>query len=209
MKDGSIVKNLKEALKRFRDKEGSLFLDEFSDIDPPSQVGLLRLLQDGKIGSSAPHRALIFAATSQPLRRKVEEGSFRSDLLFRFNTFDLPDLVKRPLDALSLLIWKAKLEGLELTLSALKVFLADPFHGNVRTLMAQTIPRLEEVKRSEGKQVVNFAMMAKALQVAGAPSDGLGCDFDDPEKVRVRLVLGKSSATVESLVNAVAKNPPS
>lgn len=73
---------------------GTLFLDEIGDISPRLQVKLLRVLQEGEVrpvGGSAdtPVDVRVIAATNADLERKVAEGSFRSDLLFRLNVLPL------------------------------------------------------------------------------------------------------------------------
>lgn len=68
--------------------DGTLFLDEIGDLSIPSQVKLLRLLQEGEyfpLGSDQPKRikARIIVATNQNLAIKEREGSFRRDLYYR------------------------------------------------------------------------------------------------------------------------------
>jgi len=68
--------------------DGTLFLDEIGDMTKPSQVKLLRLLQDGSyypLGSDTQKRstARIIAATNQDLDAAMERGDFRKDLYYR------------------------------------------------------------------------------------------------------------------------------
>lgn len=84
---------------------GTLLLDEVGDLDPHSQVKLLRLLQEGEyypLGSdTALHSdARIIAATTRDLSTSVEKGTFRSDLYYRLQTHPirLPPLRARPGD---------------------------------------------------------------------------------------------------------------
>jgi DNA-binding NtrC family response regulator len=67
---------------------GTLFLDEIGDLSPPSQVKLLRLLQDGEyfpLGSDLAKRsgARIVVATNQDLEVSRNSGRFRKDLYYR------------------------------------------------------------------------------------------------------------------------------
>lgn len=67
---------------------GTLFLDEIGDMNPVSQVKLLRLLQDGEyypLGSDLPlmSRSRFIVATNQDLSKLMSEGSFRKDLYYR------------------------------------------------------------------------------------------------------------------------------
>jgi DNA-binding NtrC family response regulator len=81
---------------------GTLFLDEIGDLEPASQVKLLRLLQEGEyfaLGSDTPRRSdvRIVAATHRDLNRLQQSGAFRADLYFRLCTHHvaLPTLAER------------------------------------------------------------------------------------------------------------------
>lgn len=84
---------------------GTVFLDEISDISPAVQVSLLRFLQDGEvkpIGSDrTKHTNLrIIAASNRPIQELVDEGSFRRDLYYRLKGFaiTIPPPCERPED---------------------------------------------------------------------------------------------------------------
>jgi DNA-binding NtrC family response regulator len=71
--------------------DGTLFLDEIGDLSIPSQVKLLRLLQEGEyfpLGSDRPKRlkARIIVATHCDLVEREAQGSFRRDLYYRLRT---------------------------------------------------------------------------------------------------------------------------
>ncbi len=71
--------------------DGTLFLDEIGDLSIPSQVKLLRLLQEGEyfpLGSDRPKRlkARVIVATHQDLSIKQAVGTFRRDLYYRLCT---------------------------------------------------------------------------------------------------------------------------
>jgi DNA-binding NtrC family response regulator len=85
--------------------DGTLFLDEIGDLSNPSQVKLLRLLQEGEyfpLGSDRPKRlkARIIVATHRDLRAKVKAEEFRRDLYYRLRTHQilLPPLRERASD---------------------------------------------------------------------------------------------------------------
>lgn len=68
--------------------EGTLFLDEIGDLSMPSQVKLLRLLQEGEyfpLGSDRPKRlkARIIVSTHRDVAARQNEGTFRRDLYYR------------------------------------------------------------------------------------------------------------------------------
>jgi DNA-binding NtrC family response regulator len=84
---------------------GTIFLDEIGEIPPQTQVRLLRVLEEReltRVGGVNPIKVdvRVVAATNQPLRQRVEEGMFRSDLYYRLNVLSmyLPPLRERPDD---------------------------------------------------------------------------------------------------------------
>ena len=81
---------------------GTIFLDEIGDLDPASQVKLLRVLQDRtyEVLGSSQRRTVdvrVVAATNRNLGDMVARGEFREDLLYRINliTLHLPPLRER------------------------------------------------------------------------------------------------------------------
>lgn len=91
---------------RFDLADGStLLLDEFGEIPLELQAKLLRVLQEGefeRLGGAKTVRVdvRILVATNRDLGEAVQEGSFRSDLYYRINTFpiELPALRSRGSD---------------------------------------------------------------------------------------------------------------
>ncbi len=84
---------------------GTIFLDEIGELDSPSQVKLLRVLQDRTfevLGSSRSKSAdvRVIAATNRALHEMVQRGEFREDLLYRLNLINihLPPLRDRRSD---------------------------------------------------------------------------------------------------------------
>jgi DNA-binding NtrC family response regulator len=84
---------------------GSLLLDEIGDMEPDSQVKLLRVLETGmffRVGGTRPRRVdvRLIAATNRDLAAAMKGGQFREDLYYRINTITvlLPPLRERPED---------------------------------------------------------------------------------------------------------------
>ncbi|MEE2640912.1 MAG: sigma-54 dependent transcriptional regulator [Planctomycetota bacterium] len=67
---------------------GTLFLDEIGDMPMPTQIKLLRVLEERQItrvgdNKSKPVNVRVIAATNKNLEQEIEKGNFRSDLYFR------------------------------------------------------------------------------------------------------------------------------
>jgi DNA-binding NtrC family response regulator len=74
---------------------GTLLLDEIGEMEPDSQVKLLRALETGtffRVGGTRPRRVdvRIVAATNRDLAEAMRQGEFRQDLYYRINTIAIP-----------------------------------------------------------------------------------------------------------------------
>jgi DNA-binding NtrC family response regulator len=72
--------------------EGTILLDEVSEMNPLLQAKFLRVLQEKafeRVGSSnsLSTNARVIAATNRDLRQMTAEGKFREDLFYRLNVF--------------------------------------------------------------------------------------------------------------------------
>jgi transcriptional regulator with PAS, ATPase and Fis domain len=90
-------------------KNGTIFLDEISEMDMEVQTRLLRTLQEGtirRIGSinEININARVIAATNKKLEDLINEGKFRQDLYYRISVFpiNIPPLRERRGDILPL-----------------------------------------------------------------------------------------------------------
>jgi two-component system NtrC family response regulator len=90
-------------------EKGTLFLDEVGELPPPSQVKVLRVLEEReyfKLGSVEKKKADVrfVAATNKDLEEEVKKGKFRDDLFFRLNVvrIRIPPLRERKEDILAL-----------------------------------------------------------------------------------------------------------
>jgi DNA-binding NtrC family response regulator len=127
---------------------GTLFLDEVGDVSPAIQAKLLRAIEQKevmRVGGSQVIRVdvRIIAATNQDLKVKVEEKTFREDLFYRLNVFNIvvPPLRERREDIPKLCATLLGILGKEngtppkrLSPAALKALLAYRWPGNVRQL---------------------------------------------------------------------------
>ena len=128
--------------------KGTIFLDEIGDLDPNSQVKLLRVLQEHTfevLGESRPRKVdiRVVSATNANLARMVADRTFREDLFYRINliTITLPPLRDRK-DDIPLLVKHFAKEftksGSEpeprFTTDAMSLLTSLPYPGNIREL---------------------------------------------------------------------------
>lgn len=85
--------------------EGTLFLDELSELSYTAQAKILRALEEQEIRRVGAEKTIkvdvrIIAATNKKIRDLIEEKKFREDLYYRLNTFeiDIPPLRERKKD---------------------------------------------------------------------------------------------------------------
>jgi two-component system, NtrC family, response regulator HydG len=127
---------------------GTIFLDEVSEMPPPMQVKLLRVLQEKEICMVGSTRQVkvdvrIMAATNKDLQTMVQKGTFREDLFYRLNVLPIvvPPLRRRGNDVLLLARHFATRYGREhdraaprFSEAALEALRGYSWPGNVREL---------------------------------------------------------------------------
>jgi transcriptional regulator with PAS, ATPase and Fis domain len=124
--------------------EGTIFLDEISELPLPLQTAILRVIQEKTIrpvGSDKmiPVDVRIIAASNKNLKKMVEEGRFRQDLFYRLNvlTIRIPSLKERKSD-IPELIKSISMEynhNLHFTDETLDMLINYDWPGNVRELL--------------------------------------------------------------------------
>ena len=131
-------------------KGGTLFLDEIGEIDPATQVKILRVLGEKtfeRVGGTQTLEtdARLIAATNKDLAKLVAEGKFREDLYFRLHVVPLtmPPLRERKIDIP--LLAEAFLKDFaaengkpprDLSAEAMEAVMEYDWPGNVRELRA-------------------------------------------------------------------------
>jgi transcriptional regulator with PAS, ATPase and Fis domain len=125
--------------------DGTLFLDEVSDLSPSAQAKLLRAIQDlsvERVGGAGPRRidTRIIVATNKPLMLLVHEGRFRMDLYYRLHGVEVqvPPLRHRHEDITELARYfldrHRGVRLLQLSEAARDALVAYAWPGNVREL---------------------------------------------------------------------------
>src|SRR6201997_276223 len=204
---------------------GTIFLDEVGEIDPSTQVKLLRVMSEERaferVGGNQTLRAdvRLIAATNKNLEQLVREGKFRDDLFFRLNVVRIvmPPLRARkediPILVRGFLHHFCKENGkplLDLAPDAMDALLTYDWPGNVRELRT-TIEH--GVVMATGKQVTLRDLPAAVRQAATAklpggvsPTEAFGekaspLDLHETE----RRLIAQALAATNGNVTAAAK----
>ncbi len=128
---------------KFKEADGgTLFLDEIAEMPMEFQAKLLRVLESGEvipIGENKPIQCngRVIAATNKNLLEMVEEKTFREDLYYRLNIFqlELPPLRERKEDIPTLSQYFLKNhKHLSLAENTIKALCQHPWYGNIREL---------------------------------------------------------------------------
>lgn len=127
---------------------GTLFLDEIGEMNPPTQIHLLRSLEENRITRIGSNEAIsidvrFIAATNKDLKSLVQQGKFRKDLYYRLKvvSIEIPPIRERREDILPLaehFIMKYAREngrdGIILSPEVVEFMLKYAWPGNVREL---------------------------------------------------------------------------
>jgi DNA-binding NtrC family response regulator len=184
---------------------GTIFLDEIGDLEHPSQVKLLRVLQDRTyevLGSSQRREVdvRVIAATNRNLPEMVAAGHFREDLLYRVNliAIHLPPLRERRDDIavlasrfLHTLAHVYQRDSLILGDDARRWLQTQPWPGNVRQLR-QWIERAVLVSTRSELRVDDFKASAE-MEAADTAADTLppvgAMTMDEIERAMIQKSL--------------------
>ncbi len=128
-------------------QDGTLLLDEISEMDLALQAKLLRVIQEREVErlggkKTIPLNVRIIATTNRNLKAEVEAGRFREDLYYRLNVFPIriPPLRERMADVIPMaefFIKRHQMPGMpmpELTETAKAALIRHAWPGNVREL---------------------------------------------------------------------------
>ena len=184
--------------------QGTIFLDEISEIPIDLQPKLLRVLQERefeRLGSSRTLRtdARLIAATNRDLNAMVEEHGFRSDLFYRLNVFPIyvPPLRERKEDIPFLVRHFAQHFARDMTkeidsISAetMNSLVSYPWPGNVRELQ-NVIERAVILSRGPALKVSMADLKARTLDTNGHMDKG--ATLEEIEKRHILSVLEQTN----------------
>lgn len=191
---------------------GTLFLDELGELPLDAQVKLLRVIEDRKVtrlGGTKPINidVRIISATNNNLEEKVQKGTFRLDLYYRLNVFNItvPPLRERKEDIPLLIDHFIALYNKELntkirdlTSQARDMLISYPWPGNVRDLQ-NCIQSAMILARGGTLTTEHLPMRIKGYQVAESELFHSGNGLDENLK-QINAKLEK-----ELIIEALAK----
>jgi len=202
-----------------RAARGVLFLDEVGEMSLPAQAKLLRVLQEKEFQRLGGTRVLtadvrVVAATNRDLRAAVLDRSFREDLYYRLQVFEirLPPLRDRPEDILPLAeVFLAEIgrafgrPPAGISREARERLLQYPWPGNVRELR-NALERAAIV--CEGG-LINAEHLSLTGPRASSPVDRTTTDRGDASGARLRTAADLTAierGMVEKALNEARYN---
>jgi type IV pilus assembly protein PilB len=200
--------------------DGTIFIDEISEISLNMQARLLRVLQERefeRIGGRERIRlrARIIAASNKNLSDLVREGKFRDDLYYLLNVvmIHIPPLRERREDIPLLVDYLLKKIAHDLQKDVLVVstdvmdaFLKYAWPGNVME-MENLLSRAAAVAKKETLQMEDFPDFMAAAgkpEILVRPPDAAG-QVPDAEMDLGRLLVGTNLLTEDQLREALAE----
>jgi two-component system nitrogen regulation response regulator GlnG len=173
---------------------GTVFLDEVAEVPLSVQVKLLRVLEHNEVfpvGGTQPQplNLRILSATHQDLSRRVAEGTFRHDLFYRLNVFqvELPPLRERiediPLLAEHFLA-RFGVRNRTMAPETVKYLQGLPWLGNVRELR-NALEHAAIVARGEPLRLEHFPRLGSDMSLV-TPAEQLSASVCKWVAERVR-----------------------
>lgn len=197
--------------------EGSLFLDEISEMSLAMQSKLLRVLQELEITRVGGEEVIkvdvrVIAATNKDLLQEIEAGRFREDLFYRLNviTLNVSSLRERKEDIpllaqhfLGIFAEKNHKEIKGFTPHAMDRLLKYEWPGNVRELI-NTVERGVILSRSEYLDEHDISLIVKDADEVSLRGEMPGnLPLEEVEKVAIlktlELVEGNKSEAARRL----------
>lgn len=188
---------------------GTIFLDEVGELPLPTQVRLLRVLENGefmKVGSSKVQKTnvRIVAATNIDMQESIKKEKFREDLYYRLSTVDihLPPLRERKGDIHLLFrkfasdfALKYKMPTIKLDEEAVKLLENYRWGGNIRQLrnIAEQISVLEQERVITAENLKEYLPDIGSnlpAVIAGKKKEG---DFSNEREILYKVLFDMKS----------------
>ncbi len=195
---------------------GTIFLDEIGEVNPSTQVKLLRVLQERKFERVGGEKTIevdvrVVAATNRNLEEEVKAGRFREDLFYRLNVvrIEMPALRER-MDDIPLLMHaflrefnienKKNIKGFDKASKSAMIKYSWP--GNIRELKnavesAVVMCNGDEIKIEDLPRTLRAQGEEKTISIP------IGITMDEAEKIIIQENLaankGNKSRTADIL----------
>ncbi|MHB1048468.1 MAG: sigma-54-dependent transcriptional regulator [Bacteroidota bacterium] len=197
-------------------KDGTIFLDEVSEMDERAQVKLLRVLQEKefeRVGGTAiiPATARVIAATNRNLEAMVQQGNFRYDLFYRLNVFPItvPPLRNRTED-LPLLIdhflrqaaAETKTEVKTMSAETMAKFRQYGWPGNIRELHNVVI---RSVILSNDREIIDESVIDLVLGSTSQSGSAAPTTWEEMDRMRKRASSDASRRVEKEYIRFVLK----
>jgi two-component system response regulator AtoC len=185
-------------------QDGTIFLDEISEMSINLQAKLLRVLQEhefDRVGGETliPMKARVITATNSDLHKLVLEGKFREDLYYRLSVFTIfpPPLRDRESD-LDMLI-KHFIEKINVTLhknvrkipsEVMKMLKEHEWKGNVREL-ENTLMQAIVLSKGDVIEKENILLRKSEMYKSDSGSVGSNISLEELEMQHIKLILDK------------------
>ena len=215
-KKGAFTNAFSDRKGRFEMADGgTIFLDEIGELELPSQVKLLRVLQDMTyevLGDSRQRRCdvRVVCATNANLVDMVAERTFREDLYYRINliTIHLPALRERTEDIPLLVRHFADnaseqnaLPRAEITVDAINYLKTLPYPGNIRELKGlvertMLMNQGKELGKAEFEACVVTSPSTAEMNIAGG-------SIEDTERQLIINAIEKYQGNMSKVASAL------
>jgi two-component system, NtrC family, response regulator HydG len=191
---------------------GTLFLDEIGNIPLPLQAKLLTILQQRQVtrvgtNKAKPIDVRLVCATNEPIYKRVEERTFRQDLLYRVNTIEvtIPPLRERAEDIpllanhfLRLYRKQYNRDIQNISPAALQRLVQYNWPGNVRELR-HAIERAVILAQGAQLEAEDFFFRQEKTGSSNATAFGETFQLDEMEKQLLRRAIQKHQGNVSDI----------
>jgi DNA-binding NtrC family response regulator len=191
--------------------EGTIFLDEISEMSINLQAKLLRVLQEHefeRVGGEAviPMKARVISATNCDLNKLVERGKFREDLFYRLSVFSIsPPPLRERRDDIEMLV-KHFIEKINLTLhktvrkipdDVMKLLKMHDWKGNVREL-ENTLMQAIVLSKGDVLEKENILLRQPGKSDSSEANVGSNITMEELEKMHMKSILEKTNWDIKT-----------
>jgi two-component system response regulator AtoC len=201
--------------------EGSIFLDDISELSDTYQARILRVLQEQEFEKPGSHfpvqmKARIIAATNKDLEVMVKNGKFREELYYRLKvfTFDIPPLRDRKEDIVDLVNHLVPKLNKKLNKKISKIgegviarLQAYDWPGNIREL-ENTLMQAMVLTHGDVLERDSIVISRKTITGSSYNIDEPLVTLEEVEKIHIKKVLDALKWSKQDAASALAITRP-